>query len=58
MNNLCNVVIGKISVYKPCFCYSNVCQLQKQRPFVSTVNEALVGILMTIGDINDIFVIR
>ena len=33
-----------------------MCQPQEQRT-LSTANEALVGILMTIGDVNDIFVI-
>ena len=28
---------------------------RKKRPFVSTNNEALFGILMTIGNVNDIF---
>ena len=31
---------------------------RNKRPFVSTTNEALVGTLMTIGDINDIFPIH
>ena len=31
---------------------------RKKRPFVSTANEALVGTVMTIGDVNDIFAIR
>ena len=42
--NLCQQTrsIGKISIYKHCFCYS-------------TANEALVGTLMTIADVSDIF---
>ena len=28
-----------------------------KRPFVSTANEALVGTLMTIGDVNDILAV-
>ena len=38
--------IGKISVYKHSFCYSNA---------PTTANKALVGTLITIGDVNDIF---
>ena len=30
---------------------------RNKRPFVSTANEALVGTLMTIGDVKDIFAI-
>ena len=30
----------------------------KKIPFVSTANEALVGTLMTIGDVNDIFPVQ
>ena len=30
---------------------------RNKRPFVSTANEALVGTLVPIGDVNDIFVI-
>ena len=32
-----------------------ICQPQEQRPFVLTANKSLVGTLMTIGDVNDIF---
>ena len=46
----------KIAVYKHCFCYKCVNHRNK-RPFVSTANDALVGTLMTIGDVNDIFTI-
>ena len=38
----CNYPLGKISVYKYCFCYLNV-PTTGTRPFVSTANEALVG---------------
>ena len=38
-------LIGKISVHKQCFCYL-------------TANEALVGTLMTIGDVNDVFPVK
>jgi len=31
---------------------------KNKRSFVSTANEALVGTLMTIGDVNDIFPIE
>ena len=31
---------------------------KNKRSFVSTANEALVGILMTIGDVNNIFPIQ
>ena len=41
--------IGKISVYKHWFSYSNVPSTGNKRPFVLTTNEALVGTLMTIG---------
>ena len=48
------LVIGKIFVYKLCFCYLNV-----QNEFlVSPANSSLVGILITIGDVTDIFTIR
>ena len=50
--------IGMISVYKHCSFYSNITTTgTNKRPFVSTANEALVGTLMTIGDVNDIFAI-
>ena len=45
----------KISVYRHCFRYSNVSTTGTKNPFVPTANEALVGTLMTIGDITDIF---
>ena len=32
-----------------------ICQPQEQRSFVLTANEALVGTLMTIGDVNNVF---
>ena len=32
-----------------------MCQPREQNTLVSTTNEALVGTLMTIGDINNIF---
>ena len=47
--------LGKISVNKHCFCYSNVSTTGTKNPFVPTANEALVGTLMTIGDVTDIF---
>ena len=47
--------LGKISVYKHCFCYSNVSTTGTKNPFVPTANEALVGTLMAIGDVTDIF---
>ena len=48
--------MGKISVYKRGFCYSNV-PTTETRPYVSTANEAVVGTLMTIGDVKDIIAI-
>ena len=47
--------MGMISVYKHCFCYSDVLTTGTKDPFVSTAIYALVGTLMTIGDVNDIF---
>ena len=44
--------IGKISVYKHCFCYSNMPTTGNE------ANDALVGTLMTIGDVNDISPIK
>ena len=32
-----------------------MCQPQEQKTFISTANEALVGTLMTIGNVNDTF---
>ena len=46
--------IGKIFVYKHCFCYFNVQNVKKEF-FVSPANGSLVGILITIGDVTDIF---
>lgn len=37
------------------FKYANY---RTKRPFISTANEALFGNLMTIGDVNDIFLIE
>ena len=50
--------IGKIFVYKHCFCYLNV-QIVKQKKlfFVSPTNSYLVCILITIGDVTEIFAI-
>ena len=50
-------VIGKIFVYKHCFCYFNV-QNIKREFFVSPANSFLVGILITIDDVTDIFAIN
>ena len=50
--------IGKISVYKQSFCYSNAPTSLTKDTFVSTANKALVGTLITIGDVNDIFPIH
>ena len=47
--------LGKISVNKHCFCYSNVSTTGTKNPFVPTANEGLLGTLMTIGDVTDIF---
>jgi len=44
-----------ISVYKYCYWYSNFANQRNKRPFVSTSNEAVIGTLMTIGDVNDMF---
>ena len=49
--------IGKIFVYKHCFCYLNVQNVKTKELFVSAANSSLVGILITIGDITDIFAI-
>ena len=50
------MTMGKISVYKHCFCFSDVLTTGTKDPFVSTANQALVGTLMTIiGGVNDIF---
>ena len=48
------LVVGKIFVYKLCFCYLNV----QNEFFVSPANSSLVGILITIGGVTDIFTIR
>jgi len=49
--------IGKISVYKYCFCYSNI-QPHEKKNFISTGYEALVGTLMKLGEVNGIFPIN
>ena len=49
--------IGKISVYKHSFCYSNVLTTGTKELFVSTANSTLVGTLISIGDVSDIFAI-
>ena len=48
---------GKISVDKYRFCYSNVSTTETKDPLFSTAKEALVGAVMTIGDVNDILTI-
>ena len=45
-------IIAALSVLFKCTNHSN------KRPFVSTGNEALIGTLMTIDDVNDIFPVR
>ena len=50
--------IGKISVYKHSFCYSNVPTTGTKELFVSTANRPLVGTLISIGDVSDIFAIQ
>ena len=50
--------IGKIFVYKHCFCYLNVQSVRQKELFVSPANRSLVGILITIGDVTDIFAIQ
>ena len=56
MANTCMYVpLGMISVYKHSFCYSNVPTTGTKEPFVSAANKALVGTLITIGDVIDIF---
>ena len=47
--------IGKISVFKHFFCYSNLPTTGNNDLFFSTANGVLVGTLMTMGDVNDIF---
>ena len=50
--------IAKIFVYKHCFCYLNFENAkQKNSLFVSPSNSSLVGILITIGDVTNIFAI-
>ena len=46
-----------IFVYKHCFCYLNVQSIKQKKIFVSPANSSLVGILITIGDVTDIFAI-
>ena len=46
--------IGKISVCLLLICLSRL-NHRNERPFVLTANGALVGTLMTMGDLNDIF---
>ena len=48
--------IGKI--YKHCFCYLNVQNVETKEFFVSRANSALVGILITIDDVTDIFAVQ
>ena len=50
-------IIGKISVYKHSFCYSNVPTIRTKELFVSTANRPLVGTLTSMGDVSDIFAI-
>ena len=50
--------VGKISVYKHSFCYSNAPTSLTKEPFVSTANKALVGTLITTGDVSYILPIR
>ena len=47
-------VIGKISVYKHSFCYTNMPTTGTKELFVSTANRTLV---ISIGDVSDIFAI-
>ena len=53
--------VNFVSTYRERYQFTNIafviqmCQPQNKRPFISTANEALVGALMTIGDVNDIF---
>ena len=52
------MIIAKIFVYKHCFCYLNVENLNKTKElFVSPANSSLVGTLITIGDVTDILAI-
>ena len=53
------LIIGKISVQKHCFnLLFKYAYHKNKRSFVLTANEALVGTLMTIGDVNNIFPIQ
>ena len=47
--------IGKISCLQTLLLLFKCANHRNKRPFVSTPNEALVGTLMTIGDVSDIF---
>lgn len=49
------MLIGKISVYKQLRLLFKFANCRNKRRFVSTAIEAVIGILRTIGDINDIF---
>ena len=53
----CKQRIGKISVYKHSFCYSNVPTTGTKELFVSTANRTLVSKLISIGDVSDVFAI-
>ena len=50
--------IGKIFVYKHCFSYLNVQNVETKEFFVSRANSSLVGIVITIDDVTDIFAIQ
>ena len=53
----CGWSIGKIFVYKYCFCYLNVQHVKQKNPLFNQPSP-LVGILITIGCVPDIFAIR
>ena len=46
--------IGKVFVYKHCFCFLNVQNVK----IIICFTSSLVGILITVGDITDIFAMR
>ena len=59
--NLCKGQNAPFASYREDICLQTLLLLFKyanhrnKRPFVSTANEAVVGTLKTIGDVNDIF---